>query len=82
VFFCSFCWCQNGGSLFGFWAPFSDYSFYILFIFLSDSGCIEDTFIFNSVNNTCIFYQCILWVFLQNHRMFWNKIITARNAPI
>ena len=46
------------------------------------SGCIEDTFIFNSVNNTCIFYQCLLWVFLQNHQMFWNQNITARNVPM
>jgi hypothetical protein len=44
------------------------------------SGCIKEKSIFSSVNNTCILYQCLLWVFLQNHWMFWNQNITARNG--
>ena len=31
---------------------------------------------------TLIFYQCLLWEFLQNHGMFWNQNITACKVPM
>ena len=34
------------------------------FLKIWHSGCIKEKSLFNSVNNTCIFYKCLLWVFL------------------
>jgi hypothetical protein len=54
--------------------------FSVKFFEIGHSGCIKEKSIFNSVNNTCIFFQCLLGVFLQN--TFWNQNITERKAPM
>ena len=65
--FIIFCWLQHGGYFFGWnglWVPYSDYAFSVKKIEIWHSGCIKEKSIFKSVRNTCIFYQCLLWVFL------------------